>query len=63
VTTLGTTPASSALVVAIGQIETALPSVSPTGDTPDINTYSTLVAAIQTLLANLNAVVSYEASL
>jgi hypothetical protein len=59
------TPATDALVAAIAALEAALPAVSPSSETPDLNAYNALVQSILSLwspLFNLDQAAQAEAS-
>lgn len=56
-TPITSTPATDALIAAIGQLEAALPAVSPTGTAPDLVAFNALVQTILSIwspLFNLN---------
>lgn len=59
---LADTASTAALVSAVAQIETALPAVSPTSDTPDMQIYGVLLNSLQLLVSNLTAVISIQNS-
>jgi hypothetical protein len=62
---IASTPGTDALIAAIGQLEAALPAVSPTSTTPDLAAYNALVQTIMAIwspLFNLDQAAKAEAA-